>query len=112
MRQAESIKEAIIILDEILAKNKKDERSYILGMLDVNDMIVYHHTVGRNIRNEWKLWSDSESALKTELKNLGCGNHADDMSMFILNIFYYHIKFPTESIETIINEYIIKNLIE
>lgn len=112
MKKANSIKEAMVILDTLLDKAKNDERENIENMYDENDMIIYHSTVGRNIRNEWKLWDPKPNKLKEELKNFGSGEHPDDMSMFILKIFYHHVKNPEKSIDSIINERIIKNLVE
>ena len=112
MKKANSIKEAIDILDNMLDKNKKDERLYIQSMINENDMTVYHQTVGRDIRNQWGLWEEKPNKLKEELKNFGCGLHPDDMSMFILKIFYHHVISPNIPIETIINERIIKKLLE
>ncbi len=113
MRKPKSLKEAIIILGEVLDKTGKDERDYINTMAGVEDMICYHQTVGRDMRNQWDLWKPEKSLeLKAELRNFGCGEHPDDMSMFILNLFYHHIKSPEISIETVINEQCIKKLLE
>jgi hypothetical protein len=113
MRKPKTLKEAIIILDEVLNKTDKIERDYINSLASVDDMICYHNNVGRDMRNQWGLWRSEKSLeLKTELKNFGCGEHPDDMSMFILNLFYHHIKSPESSIETVINEQCIKKLLE
>lgn len=113
MKKANSLKEAIEILDILFRKAKKSEQQYIKDMLKVEDMIVYHSTIGRQIRNNWGLWEENKNALQIELINFGSGNHADDMSMFILNVFFYYIKsLPNVKIETIINEYITKRLLE
>lgn len=113
MRKPKTLKEAIIILDELLDKGEKDERNYIKQMSGDKDMIVYHQTVGRDMRNQWGLWQSEKSLeLKTELKNFGCGEHHDDMSMFILNLFYHHVKSPELPIETVINEQCIKKSLE
>lgn len=113
MRKPKTLKEAIIILSDLLNKTDKDERDYINTMAGVDGMICYHHTVGRDMRNQWCLWDPKKSLeLKTELKNFGCGEHPDDMSMFILNLFYHHIKSPELPIEMVINERCIKKLLE
>lgn len=53
MKKAKSIKEAVLILDELLNKADEIERNYILQMKGSDDMIAYHSTVGRDIRNQW-----------------------------------------------------------
>lgn len=53
-----------------------------------NDMIEFHHTLGRRIRNEWGLWSGGP--LQDYFKGLGLW-HADDMSGVILTSFYRHL---------------------
>lgn len=46
---------------------------------------IFHHTVGRTIRNEWKLWADSD--LTRDFNSIGLF-HADDMSGFL----FYHLE--------------------
>jgi len=48
-----------------------------------NDTIVYHHTTGRDIRNNWGLW-DEDSKLHQWFKSIGVW-HADDMSGIIFD---------------------------
>ena len=43
---------------------------------------AFHHTVGRDIRNEWGLWSGS--TLREHFKTVYGLGHADDMSGLIL----------------------------
>jgi len=45
-----------------------------------------HHSLGRWIRNNWKLW-DEEGALYKWFKERGI-EHADDMSGIILTSYY------------------------
>ncbi len=48
-----------------------------------NNTVVYHHTAGRHIRNEWGLW-DEKSELHKWFKSIGIW-HADDMSGIIFD---------------------------
>ena len=47
-----------------------------------------HHFVGRNLRNEWGLWTGSN--LQTWFKERGI-HHADDMSSIILTSFHRNV---------------------
>lgn len=47
---------------------------------------ICHHTTGRSIRNDWKLW-DENSELHKWFKSIGA-IHADDMSSIILTSFH------------------------
>lgn len=49
----------------------------------------YHHTVGRDIRNDWGLWS-RDSQLYCYFSNLGL-EHPDDISGLILTCLYRYI---------------------
>ena len=62
-------------LDEF--KNKKED-----------NVIEYHHSIGRWIRNNWGLWS--ESRLAKYFNSIGI-HHPDDMSGIILDSFYRHL---------------------
>ena len=50
-------------------------------------MNKYHHSIGRLIRNNWKLWSKEDNNLKIWFKNKGIW-HADDMSGIILTSYW------------------------
>lgn len=53
------------------------------------DMIEFHHTIGRWMRNEWGLWTGGP--LKDYFLNLGLW-HPDDMSSLILKSFCRYVK--------------------
>ena len=55
---------------------------------DEDDMIMYHHGLGRWIRNNWGLWSGSR--LFDYLYELGL-HHPDDMSDIILHSFWRYL---------------------
>lgn len=72
-----TVDEAISTLEKILSD---EDREYLLK----NGAISMHDSLGRWIRNEWGLWTDSE--LKNELKKKGF-EHPDDMSNYIIEEF-------------------------
>ncbi len=72
-----TVDEAISTLEKILSE---EDREYLLE----NGAISMHDSLGRWIRNEWGLWTDSE--LKNELKKKGF-EHPDDMSNYIIEEF-------------------------
>jgi len=72
-----TVDEAVKTLAKIVSK---EDRDYLLE----NGAISMHHSLGRWIRNEWGLWTDSE--LKNELKKKGF-EHPDDMSNYIIEEF-------------------------
>lgn len=45
---------------------------------------AFHHTVGRQIRNDWKLWF-ADSLLHREFNDIGIF-HADDMSAILFDM--------------------------
>lgn len=52
------------------------------------DMIKYHFGLGRWMRNNWGLWS--QSRLREYFKKLGLA-HPDDMSSVVLKCFWRHL---------------------
>ncbi|MFW9878241.1 MAG: DUF6794 domain-containing protein, partial [Candidatus Thorarchaeota archaeon] len=62
----------------------------------------YHHTLGRDIRNNWGFWQDSP--LKQELIALGL-HHPDDMSGLILQCAYRDLKGIPRDIPGIVKYY-------
>ena len=72
-----TVDEAVKTLAKIVSK---EDRDYLLK----NGAISMHDSLGRWIRNEWGLWTDSE--LKNELEKKGF-EHPDDMSNYIIEEF-------------------------
>jgi len=71
--------EAFLALDAMLVQEDKD---YLRKAENADDAAVHlHHSLGRHLRNEWGLWTDSPIA--QYLKALGV-DHPDDMSHHIL----------------------------
>ena len=76
-----TVDEAISTLEKILSK---EDRDYLLE----NGAISMHDSLGRWIRNEWGLWTDSD--LKNELWKKGF-EHPDDMSNYIIEEFIKYL---------------------
>ena len=72
-----TVEEAVSTLGRILSD---EDREYLLE----NGAVSMHDSLGRWIRNEWGLWTDSE--LKNELNEKGF-DHPDDMSNYIIEEF-------------------------
>ena len=72
-----TVEEAVSTLGRILSD---EDREYLLE----NGAVSMHDSLGRWIRNEWGLWTDSE--LKIELNEKGF-EHPDDMSNYIIEEF-------------------------
>ena len=72
---------AIRALDAMLSDEDKE-------YLKVHGAISLHDSLGRWIRNEWGLWTESE--LKTALESAGF-HHPDDMSHHILTMYVKHL---------------------
>lgn len=79
-----NINEAIKYLDKELNQEDKD---YLLD----NGSLSVHHSLGRWIRNNFGLWREEDTPLKSELKELGY-EHPDDMSNFIIEKYIEYIK--------------------
>jgi hypothetical protein len=115
--EPKTIKEAIIILDDYFELTLQKEKDYFNNSESWIVIYEYHHGLGQKIRNAW-LWPKNEneySDLARSFINLDI-KHPDDMSSFLLKLFWYHKRFPDISIEehqeNLINEKIIKEIIE
>lgn len=83
-----TLEEAFDALDKMLSDEDKE---YLQKNPD-EAPIRLHHSLGRHLRNEWGLWSDS--VLKTHLMEVHGIKHPDDMSGFILDE-YARCRYPT-----------------
>lgn len=86
-----NINEAIKYLDKELNQEDKD---YLLD----NGSLSVHHSLGRWIRNNFGLWAEEDTPLKSELKELGY-KHPDDMSNFIIEKYIEYVKMETNNKE-------------
>ena len=78
-----TLSEAINELDNIISKEDKE-------YLSEHGALSVHHSLGRWIRNNWKLWGD-DSILKFNMVKLGL-THPDDISNYIIEQFIQHLK--------------------
>lgn len=73
-----NLTEAIASLDKMLADEAKD----FLRKGGANAVIELHSSLGRYLRNKWKLWANSE--LAQYMRDVEKIDHPDDMSHAIL----------------------------
>lgn len=72
---------------QLIKQNKIITAAFIdFKLLAEQDIYEFHHTIGRDIRNEWKLWSQ-KAPLNKHFFELGI-SHADDMSSIILTTLH------------------------
>ncbi len=64
--------------------------------------IIYHHGLGRRLRNRWGLWAGSH--LSKWFKTIGV-RHPDDMSGIIITSFWKHLNSKSIELEEQIEYY-------
>jgi len=79
MKTPTNLDEAVSFLIDVIKKSSVEDKKQFENTKNVSQ---YHHSLGREIRNNWNLWSDSK--LKEWFKNKGVW-HPDDMSAIILD---------------------------
>ncbi len=94
----ETLQECFTALNELLNVGEVDR----IMMCSEDDLINYHHGLGRFIRNEWGLWRGGP--LKTHLSDLGF-IHPDDMSQTIIEAYRAHLRKESFDLESKIKEY-------
>ena len=77
-----TVVEAIKMFWDALEEPEKQS----LKDVDEDQLVVFHHTLGEDIRNAWTL-TDKNSILVNQFKELGV-SHADDISGIILTSVY------------------------
>jgi hypothetical protein len=87
-----SLEEAIQALREKLGPDGTIE----LKMQGRDDLIIYHHGLGRWIRNNWKLWADGP--LMEHMRSLGF-THPDDVSSTIIKEFWLKLNGQPSELE-------------
>ncbi len=55
-----------------------------IEFIKTNDRYCVHHGIGRDIRNQWKLWEESSPLVKDFKNKYNLFGHADDVSGIIL----------------------------
>ena len=115
-----TMKEAIEVLNDYFSYVNTEEKEYFNNSTSSDIVIQYHHGLGQKIRNAW-LWpkdhkdAHSVSEIHKVFVNLNI-KHPDDMSHFLLELFW-HFKHDTsksieEHTEKLLNEMIIKDILE
>ena len=66
------------------------------------NMVIYHESLGRTLRNSWGLWNNSRLAIY--FQKLGV-NHPDHMSSIILQTFWCHLNNKPFNLENKIKRY-------
>jgi len=99
MKIPSNLEECFLELEKVL--NTNDLNEFVTQ--PENDVILWHHSLGRWIRNNWGLWQGGVLANFFNTKGI---NHPDDMSGIILTSFWrYKNSIPIE-IEVQIKRYI------
>lgn len=86
------VEEPIIVpktLEEAFEELKKGHGIENFKSDSESKLALYHHTIGRYLRNEWGLWSHTNDLCKWFL-SIGI-KHADDRSSIILTSFHRHL---------------------
>ena len=78
------LEDCFVELKNIL--NREDMAEVTIGKEE--NMVSYHHGLGRYLRNKWGLWGESRFAKWFNIQGI---KHADDMSSIILNSFWRYL---------------------
>lgn len=68
-----------------------------------DDLCLYHHGIGRWMRNNWKLWEGG--VLKDYFQSLGL-SHPDDMSGVIIQSYHNHLNNRPNDLDDQIKQYL------
>lgn len=88
--------------EELINNILFDEDYCAIKSEEEEDLCLYHHSLGRYLRNEWGLWHGSRLAKWFNDKGI---NHADDMSAIILTSFWREINSELIRLDEQIKEY-------
>lgn len=80
-----------------------DEEKRALKDIDENQIAIFHHTWGQDIRENWSMW-EPETILWNSFKSMGI-THADDMSKIILVSAYRTLHGNPIKLKEQINKY-------
>jgi hypothetical protein len=89
-------------VDHLVSQSGPLDKIEILRLSEDDFVGRSHHTLGRQIRNNWELWQENE--LVQYFKGLGL-HHADDMSGLILRSFYRTLKEVDLDVPSIVKKY-------
>ena len=74
------------IVKDMITNMTADAKAYVRKAPDVDSMIVFHHTVGRSIRNNFNLWAEDNPYTSNDP---GAANHPDQLSQMILRRIWH-----------------------
>ena len=86
MKTPTTIAEAYQEFDKLFATDPETKENFT-KLEQAKDVIQYHHTIGRWLRNNWELWQGG--ALAQLLITWGI-KHPDDMSHVLLKGYWNH----------------------
>lgn len=83
----ETFYEAVNLLDDLIddEEDRKLFQETSVGEVEAR----YHHTLGRYLRNEWRLWEDG-TPLRTWFLSMDV-EHADDMSSMLISAWWHQL---------------------
>lgn len=79
--------EAVNLLDDLI--DDEEDRKLFQETSVAEVEAKYHHTLGRYLRNEWRLWTDG-MPLRNWFVSMGM-EHADDMSSLIISAWWHQL---------------------
>jgi len=88
MKKPENISECFTELDEIFKKSPEDLKLFKKETED-DAVALFHHFLGRWIRNNWGLWS-RDTKLYNTFSDMQLW-HADDMSSIIMKSYHRYL---------------------
>ncbi|MCP4368297.1 MAG: hypothetical protein GY797_09355 [Deltaproteobacteria bacterium] len=86
MNKVNTLKE---VLDTILSEMGLPDRQFIKNTKE-KDLIMFHHSIGRQIRNQFLLW-DGNIKLAEDM-GLEKGTHADEVSQKIIEALWKRLQ--------------------
>lgn len=99
LKNPANLEQALYALDKMLGY---EDRRAIQELDEHYISSAMHHSLGRHLRNEWKLWGDSQLARWFNSKGI---HHADDMSGIIITSYWRQQRNVPIQIEEQIQEY-------
>lgn len=88
-QQPKTLEEAVVWLEHRLVESPEALAEYRAAPEDA--LAMYHHGLGRKVRNELKLWEEPHSPLWHHFVNELKIDHPDDMSSLIMTTLHRHL---------------------
>ena len=83
----ETLYEAVNLLDDLI--DDEEDRKLFQETSVEEVETTYHHTLGRYLRNEWRLWTEG-TPMRDWFISMGL-EHADDMSSIIISAWWHQL---------------------